>query len=60
MKVKKVSQKPLNSKGKKLAINRKKKKDLSKLSTEEFLEQNFETDSDTYDDDEGNKNIGMV
>lgn len=61
MKVKKVSQKPLNSpKGKKLAITKKKKKDLSKLSTEEFLEQNFETDSDTYDDNEEDKNIGMI
>lgn len=61
MKVKKVSQKPLNSpKGKKLTITKKKKKDLSKLSTEEFLEQNFETDSDAYDDDDEDKDIGMI
>jgi hypothetical protein len=59
MKVKKKGQKPLNSlKKKKLEIVKKKKKELSKLTTEEFFEQNFETDSDTHDDDD--KNIGMI
>jgi len=58
MKVKKVSQKD-SSKGKKLAIAKRKKTDLSKLTTEEFFEQNFETDSDTCDGKE-EKNIGMI
>lgn len=61
MKVKKVSQKPLNStKDKKSVIAKRKKKNLSKLTTEEFFEQNFETDSDISDDSEEDKNIGMI
>lgn len=60
MKVKKVSQKPLNSKGRKLTIAKRKKRDLSKLTTEEFFEQNFETDSDAYDDVEEDGSIGMI
>lgn len=61
MKVKKVSQKPLNSpRGKKSAIAKRKKRDLSKLSTEEFLEQNFETDSDAYDDDDEGKTFDFL
>lgn len=62
MKVKKVNQVSLKlSKGRKLASSKRKKRDLSKITTEEFLEQNFEGDSDTdsdYDNDENNKNIG--
>ncbi|XP_011176120.1 nucleolar complex protein 2 homolog isoform X1 [Solenopsis invicta] len=55
MKVKKKGQKPLNLlRKKKLEIVKKKKKELSKLTTEEFFEQNFETDNDTHDDDEDN------
>lgn len=61
MKVKKVNQKSLNSsKGRKLAVA-KRKRDLSKVTTEEFLEQNFQDDTDTdsdNDNDEINKNIG--
>lgn len=60
MKVKKVSQKHLKeSKGRKLAIAKRKKRDLSKLTTKEFFEQNFETDSDAYDVEEDD-NIGMI
>ncbi|CAL1684552.1 unnamed protein product [Lasius platythorax] len=61
MKVKKVNQESLkSSRGKKLAIAKKEKhkRDLSKITTEEFLEQSFtDTDSDN-DNDEKNKNIG--
>ncbi|XP_011703942.1 PREDICTED: nucleolar complex protein 2 homolog [Wasmannia auropunctata] len=56
MKVKKVNQKPLNSKKKKSAIAKRKKRGLNKLTTEESFEQNFETDSDACVDDE-DKNI---
>lgn len=60
MKVKKVSQKSLDSsREKKLPIAKRKKKDLSKLTTEEFFEQDFETDSDAYNDEQ-DKNIGMI
>jgi len=59
MKVKKVSQKN-SSKEKKSVIAKRKKTDLSKLTTEEFFEQNFETDSDTCDDGKEEKNIGMI
>lgn len=63
MKVKKVNQESLrSSRGKKLAIAKKEKhkRDLSKITTEEFLEQSFtDTDSDN-DNDEKNKNIGMI
>ncbi|XP_024883333.1 nucleolar complex protein 2 homolog [Temnothorax curvispinosus] len=56
MKVKKVRQKSLNSpRGKRVA--KRKKEDLSKLTTEEFFGQNFETDSDACDDGEEDKNI---
>ncbi|XP_018397154.1 PREDICTED: nucleolar complex protein 2 homolog [Cyphomyrmex costatus] len=58
MKVKKKSQKSLNSsKNRKLVIAKKKKKNLSKLTTEEFFKQNFETDSDICEDSEEDKNI---
>ncbi|KYM93137.1 Nucleolar complex protein 2 like protein [Atta colombica] len=58
MKMKKVSQKPLNlRKDKQSVIAKRKKQNLSKLTTEEFFEQNFETDSDISDDGEENKNI---
>lgn len=58
MKVKKVSQRPLNSpKVKKSAVAKRKKKDLSKFTTKEFFEQDFETDSDDGEEDE---NIGMI
>ncbi|XP_012536796.1 nucleolar complex protein 2 homolog [Monomorium pharaonis] len=58
MKIKKGSQKPLNSsKKKKVTTVKRKKNDLSKLTTEEFFEQNFETDNDAYDDSKEDKNI---
>lgn len=62
MKVKKVrGQGPLNSpKVKKSAITKRERKDLSKLTTEEFFEQNFETDSDDGEEDEYDKNTGMI
>lgn len=64
MKVKKVNQVSLkSSKGRKLVNIKRKKKDLSKVTTEEFLEQNFENDTDTdsdNDNDENNENIGMI
>ncbi|TGZ37887.1 nucleolar complex protein 2-like isoform X1 [Temnothorax longispinosus] len=59
MKVKKMSQRPLKlPEVQKLAITGKKKRDLSKVTTKEFLEQDFEsdTDSDIYDSDEKDKN----
>ncbi|EFN69102.1 Nucleolar complex protein 2-like protein [Camponotus floridanus] len=60
MKMKKINQVTLkSSKGRKLASAKRKKRDLSKITTEEFLEQNFEGDSDTdSDNDNSNKNIG--
>lgn len=60
MKVEKINQVTLkSSKGRKLASAKRKKRDLSKITTEEFLEQNFEYDSDTdNDNDNSNKNIG--
>ncbi|XP_070160038.1 nucleolar complex protein 2 [Polyergus mexicanus] len=60
MKVKKINQKSLkSSKGKKLTVAKRNKKDLSKVTTEEFLEQNFEDDTDSdSDNDETNENIG--
>lgn len=60
MKVKKINQKSLKSSTrKKLTVAKKNKKDLSKVTTEEFLEQNFEDDTDSdSDNDETNKNIG--
>lgn len=62
MKAKKVNQVSLKpSKKRKLANAKRKKRDLSKITTEEFLEQNFEDDSDTdndNDNDKSNKNIG--
>lgn len=61
MKVKKVSQKPLkSSKGKKLTTAKRKKRDLSQLTTEEFFKQDFETDSDVCDDDEEDKSTGII
>lgn len=67
MKLKKVNQESLkSSRGKKSAVTKKEKhkRDLSKTTIEEFLEQSFEdtdTDSDNERDDDGkNKNIGMI
>ncbi|KAG5336953.1 NOC2L protein, partial [Acromyrmex heyeri] len=58
MKVKKVSKKPLNSrKDKQSVVAKRKKENLSKLTTEEFFKQNFETDSNISDDNEEDKNI---
>ncbi|KAM0728652.1 Nucleolar complex protein 2 [Formica fusca] len=60
MKVKKINQKSLKSSTrKKLTVAKRNKKDLSKVTTEEFLEHNFEDDTDSdSDNDETNKNIG--
>lgn len=62
MKVKKISQEPVKSGGRKLIITKKEKRDLSKVTTEEFLQQDFvnDIDSDIYDSDEKDKNIGMI
>ncbi|XP_018349997.1 PREDICTED: nucleolar complex protein 2 homolog isoform X1 [Trachymyrmex septentrionalis] len=61
MKVKKVSQKPLNSrKVKQSVVAKRKKKNLSKLTTEEFFEQNFETNSDISDASEEDKNTDYI
>lgn len=62
MKVKKINQKSLkSSKGRKLTVAKKNKKDLSKVTTEEFLKQSFEDDTDSdSDNDETNKNTGMI
>ncbi|KAL6258102.1 hypothetical protein P5V15_010020 [Pogonomyrmex californicus] len=49
MKVKAIRKAPDLSRGKKLTSIKKKKRNLSKLTMEEFLEQNFETDSDGLD-----------
>ncbi|KAG5312053.1 NOC2L protein, partial [Pseudoatta argentina] len=58
MKVKKVSKKPLNlRKDKQSVVAKRKKENLSKLTTEEFFKQNFETDSNISDDNEEDKNI---
>ncbi|KYQ51750.1 Nucleolar complex protein 2 like protein [Trachymyrmex zeteki] len=58
MKRKKMKQGPLKSSEKKTAVNKKKKINLSKLTTEEFFEQDFENDanSDIYDSDETDEN----
>lgn len=55
MKMGKMNQKsPKLKEIRKLAITRKKKKDLSKVTTKEFLKQDFkdDTDSDMYDDND--------
>lgn len=57
-----MSQRPLKlPEVKELTVARKKKRDLSKITTKEFLEHDFEndTDSDVYDSDEKDKNTGM-
>lgn len=55
-----MKQGPLKSSEKKTAVNKKKKINLSKLTTEEFFEQDFENDanSDIYDSDETDENTG--
>lgn len=64
MKMGKMNQKsPKLKEIRKLAITRKKKKDLSKVTTKEFLKQDFkdDTDSDMYDDnDKKDKSTGIV
>lgn len=71
MKVKKVSPKSTKLlKEKQLAIIKRKKKDLSKVTTKEFFGQNFhdidnDTDNDNYDEnyekhENYDKNNGMI
>lgn len=68
MKVKKVSQKLSKEKGS--AIIKRKKKDLSKVTTEDFFKQDFhinidddennDTDEKHYKNNENDKNNGMI
>ena len=61
-KMKKMKQGPLKLGKGTMAVNTKKKRNLSKLIMKEFFEQDFENnrDSDIYDSDETSKNIGMI
>lgn len=63
IKMNKINQESLKlEEVKKLAITRKKKRDLRKATVKEFLEEDFKdhTDSDIYNSDEKDKNIGMI